>query len=84
MGNAGSPDAPTGSRLAVLLQPLQHFLAMAAPVEVGHRFISKRSVQAYRSLTMRSKINPGAVRFLTVEYLSPVLLAEATEIGEGR
>jgi hypothetical protein len=34
--NAGSPDAPTGSRLAVLLQPLQHFLAMAAPpVEVS-------------------------------------------------
>ena len=31
MGNAGSPDVPTGSRLAVLLQPLQHFLAMAAP-----------------------------------------------------
>ena len=82
MGNAGSPDAPTGSRLAVLLQPLQHFLAMAAPVEVGR--VSKRTVQSHRKPDQRSKINPGAVRFLTVEYLSPVLLAEATEIGEGR
>ena len=82
MGNAGSPDAPTGSRLAVLLQPLQHFLAMAAPVEVGQ--FSKRTVQSHLKPDQRSKINPGAVRFLTVEYLSPVLLAEAAEIGERR
>ena len=35
MGNVRSPDAPTGSRLVVLLQPLQHFLAMAAPVGIS-------------------------------------------------
>jgi hypothetical protein len=59
---------------------VQYFLAIAPPVEVV-RF-AEHVVQSRRKLDQRSKINLGPFGPHAGEYLAPVLLPGAIEMGD--
>jgi hypothetical protein len=81
-----TPDRPTLQRdqgWRNCSSPLQHFLAMAAPVEVVRGSPSARC-RVTVSFDQRSKINLGPFGPHAVEEFASLLLPGAIEIGERR
>ena len=82
MGNAGSPDDPTGIKTGGTAPAVATLPRDGAPVEVVR--IAERAVQSHRKLDQRSKINLGPFGPHAVECCASVLAARNIEIGEGR